>query len=68
MLSSLRISSMIHLKSNWREENKTHTHTHTRECSIKGGGKQKNRLDFKDLTTSDVQDDRPDFKIKVEEY
>ena len=25
MLSSLRISSMIHVKSNWRKENKTHT-------------------------------------------
>ena len=58
MLSSLRISSMIHVKSNWRKEYKTHTHTHSRECFIKG---EKDQQDLKDLTTpSDVQDDRPD--------
>ena len=59
MLSSLRMSSIIHVKSNWRKEYKTHTHTHTRECSIKG----KNQQDLKDLTPSDVQDDRPDGRL-----
>ena len=38
MLSTLRISSMIHVNSNCIKEYKTHTHTHTRDCSTKGGG------------------------------
>ena len=61
MLSSLRISSIIHVKSNSRKENKTNTHTHTRECSIKLG--KKDPAIFKDLTPNDVQDDRPDGRL-----
>ena len=56
MLSSLCISTLIQVKSNSLKENKTNTHTHTRECSIKG---KKDQQDLKDLTPSDVQDDRP---------